>query len=67
MVGVGQDDGRIDLVEELLRGKSLHRGLSANGHENRRREDAMGGIKESSAGMGDGALGLDFKAHCNQV
>ena len=63
MIGVGQDDVRIQLAGQIALRDALDRGLRANRHEDRRFDDAMGGVNQAGARAGVGTGRLQFKAH----
>ena len=44
VVGIGENNGRIDFVEEFLRRDAFHRGLGANGHKDGRRNHTVRGV-----------------------
>jgi hypothetical protein len=63
VISVGENDRRVDFVQKLLRGKPFDSRLSADGHENRGGNRAVGGVQEPRARARNGALSLKFEMH----
>jgi len=63
MIGVGEDDAGVKIAGEVALGDAFDGGLGADGHEDRRLDDAVVGVEESGASASGGALGLYFKVH----
>ena len=61
VIGVGEDDLGVEVVNEVARGERLDGGLGADGHENRRFDDAVGGMEQAGARPCFGAGSLDFE------
>jgi hypothetical protein len=61
VVGIREDDFGVKIVDEIARRKAFDGTLGADGHEYRRFDSAVSGVKEASARAGLGAGGLDFK------
>ena len=66
MIGVGKDDAGIELAGKIALQDAFDGSLSADGHENRRLDDAVIGVKEAGPGARCRTLGLDFELHCFQ-
>ena len=62
VIGVGQDDFGVEVVEELGGEDAFDRCLSANGHEDRGFDGAVGGVEDTGSGAGGGAGGLEVEA-----
>ena len=63
MIGVGENDPRVEFIGQVALRDALYSCLSAHGHENRGFDGAMCGVKQTGAGVRDGALCLNFKSH----
>jgi hypothetical protein len=61
MVGVGEEDFHAEIFGEIALGESFDGSLRADGHEDGGFDCAVGGVEESGAGAGLGALGDDFE------
>ena len=68
MVRVGQDDARVEIVEQIARQQAFDRGLGPDRHEDRRLDVAMRGMQEAGPRAGVRAGGLDLERkhrfHC---
>lgn len=67
MVGVGEDDGRVDFFDQVARHDALDAGLGADGHEDGGFDDAVGGVETAGTGAGFGADGVDFELEGGQI
>jgi len=63
MVGIGEDDLRVQLPGQVALHHALHRGLRADRHEDRGFDDSVRGVDASGACASVGALGFEFKMH----
>src|ERR1044072_9597129 len=62
MIGIRQDDARVQIVGQIALREALHGGLRADGHEDRGFDDAVRRMQQSGACARNGTLGLDFKS-----
>src|SRR5438309_2270993 len=67
MVGVGEDDAGIQVNLEVPGRDSFDCSVSADGHEYRRFDHAVRGMKQPGARARIGADGLDFEAECGHL
>ena len=61
VIGVGEDDLRVEVGFEVALGEAFDGGLCADRHEGGRFDDAVGSVKQARAGAGDGAFSDDFE------
>ena len=61
VIGVGQDDLGVELLDEIALGDALDRGLRAHRHEDRRLDVAVRRVEHAGARPGFRALGEDFE------
>ena len=62
MIGICEDDSRIQVILEITLAKTLDRGLSAHGHEDRCLDRAVRGVEKSGPGARHGTLGLNLES-----
>ena len=61
VIGVGQDDGSVQVLGQRALRQALDRGLGADRHENGSFDDPVCGVKQPRPGACVGALGYNFK------
>lgn len=61
MVGIGEDDRRVDLGFQIAGHDPFDGGLSADGHEDGSRNGAVGSVEGASASASVGAFGFEVK------
>src|SRR4051794_14214653 len=61
VIGVGKEDWRIDLIQQLLGSHSLDGRLRTHGHENRSRDRPVVRVEETGSCPRDRAFRLNFK------
>ena len=60
MVGVGEDDFRIQIARQVALRNAFDGGLRADRHEHRRLDNSVAGVEQAGARPRDRAFGLDF-------
>ena len=61
MVGIGEDDRRVDLGFEIAGHDPFDGGLRADGHEDGRRDGTVGSVEGASTSASMGAFGFEVK------
>jgi len=67
MVGVGQQDGDVEVFGKVALGQAFNGGLGSDGHENRGLDGAVRGVKQAGTGARPGALCHHFESDLPQV
>jgi hypothetical protein len=61
VIGIGQDDAGLEVIEEVVLVESLDGCLGADWHKYGRRDIAMFGVQDACAGTSLGAFGEEFE------
>jgi hypothetical protein len=61
VVGIGEDDFGVKIVDEISGRKGFHGALGPDRHEDGRFNSAVGSMKKSRTGASIRASGLDFE------
>src|SRR3954453_19582551 len=61
MIGIGQDNARIQILEQVARRHTLYGALRADRHEHRRLYRSVRGVQQPRAGAGVRAGGLNLE------
>ena len=62
MIGVAEDDLRVQVIQKISREDAFHGCLGAYGHENRGLNVAVSSVENARPGAGSGADGLELES-----
>src|SRR5579862_1543397 len=67
MIRVGEDDLGVQVARQVALRHAFHRGLGANRHEDRRFDNAVGGVNQTGPRAGIWTDRLELEAHLPNV